>query len=150
LTKALEEDGSERREERERHDDAVIDPMWDEWVLDDVLGRVGGGQRHGDDVVGGGESEQAEDERLAFPSGEQFLEQRDAAFAVRAEAGNLAVDMQRAEQREQHEYGVGNRREQAGGGKRNALLVSERAKVVAAGKTHHRPPGRLMRLMVGL
>ena len=70
-------------------------------LLDDVRGRVGGRQRDGDDEVGRGEAEQAEDERLAAPARQQLLEHRDAALAVRAELGDAAVDRQRAEERQQ-------------------------------------------------
>ena len=74
-----------------------LNGLRDERVADDVRGRVGGRQRDGDDEVGRGESEQAEDERLAAPARQQLLEHRDAALAVRAVLRDAGVDRQRAE-----------------------------------------------------
>ena len=61
-----------------------------EWIVDEVRRRVGGRKRHGDDEVGGGESEQGEDEDLAAPLGEEPFQHRDAALAVRAGFGDAA------------------------------------------------------------
>ena len=47
----------------------------------------------------------------------------------------------RAEQREQHQDERGERRQRAGGEKRDAGLVGQRREVVDAGEAHDLPPG---------
>ena len=51
-----------------------------------------------------------EHEQLALPPGQQALEHRDRAVAVRALAGDPPVHRQRAEEREQHQDQRGDRR----------------------------------------
>ena len=110
-------------------------------ILDDVRGRVRGGQRDRDDEARRRETEQTEDEGLASPARQQLFEQRDAALAVRAELGDAPVHRQRAEEREEHEDERRERRDDAGGEERDAWLVAERREVVDAGEAHHLPPG---------
>ena len=68
-----------------------------EGVVNEVGRGVGGAKGHGDDEVGGGESEQDEDEDLAAPLGEELFEHADAALAVGAGFGHSLVDGQRAQ-----------------------------------------------------
>ena len=105
---------------------------------------VGGREGDRDDEAGGDEAEQAQDEELALPPGQQALQHRDRAVAVRALAGDAAVHRQRAEERDQHQDQGRDRRERAGGEGGDAGLVAERREVVDAGQAHHLPPGMLV------
>ena len=70
--------------------------MWRERIVNEVRRGVGGRERHGDDEVGGGETEQSEDEDLAAPLGEEALEHGDAALAVGAGLGDARIERERA------------------------------------------------------
>ena len=109
-----------------------------------MLGGVRGGQRHGDQEVGGGEAEQHQHEQLAQPLGQQPLQHRDGTLAAEALPGHPAVHRQRAEQGQQHQHDGGQRGEQAGGQGGDARLVAERGEVVDAGQAHHLPPAVLL------
>ena len=113
-------------------------------ILDDVRRRIRCRQRDGDDEPRRRETEKAQDQGLASPARQQLFEQRDAALPVRAELGDAPVHRQRAEQRQEHEHERRQRRDDAGGEKRDAWLIPERREVVDAGETHHLPPGRLV------
>src|SRR5689334_7003495 len=92
LAEAAQENHSEDGQQQEREVHAVAHPEGDERVLEDMGGGVGGGERHRNDEVGGGEAEQDEDEELAFPFWEVALEHGDAALPVRALLRDGAVD----------------------------------------------------------
>jgi len=103
LAKAFQEDGAERGQQHQRHRDRVLGPLRQKGILDEVCGRVRGGQRDGDDEAGGRETKQAEDERLTTPPREELLEDGDAALAVRAQLRDTAIHRQGPEQGEEHE-----------------------------------------------
>ena len=71
-----------------------------ERVLQEVHGRVSGGEGDGDDPRGGDEAEQDQDEDLPLPERKQSLEHRDRPLSVRALLGHSAVHRQHAEQRQ--------------------------------------------------
>jgi hypothetical protein len=123
----------------------VIEHARDERVLDQVSRCVGGRQRDGDDEIGGRESQQAQDDRLAPPAGEQALENHDAALTVRAHVRDAAVHRQRAEQGQQDQYERRDRGEVAGSEERDAGLIREGGEVVDAGEAHDTPPRRGVR-----
>ena len=109
-------------------------------VLDDVRGRVRGRQGHRDQEVGGGEPEQHQHEQLALPEGQQPLEHRDRALAVRALLRHPPVDRQRPEQGQRDQHQGRERGQHAGGERGDARLVAEGGEVVDAGQAHHPPP----------
>ena len=144
FAKPFQEDRAESGQQHDRDGNRVIERRGHERVVDDVLGRVGGGERNRDDEVGCGESEQHEHEGLAAPARQQILEHRDAALSVRAGRGDPAVNRQRAHERQDDENQRRDGRERAGREKRDARLVSERREVIDARQAHHLPPRRLM------
>jgi len=141
LLEALEEDRPQQGDQHQRDCDLLaVQEMRGEGVLDDVGGGVGGREGDGDDEVGGHEAEQGEDEELALPPPQQVLEHGDRAFAMRALAGDPAVDRQGPQQRQQDEDQRGDGREGAGGQGGDAGLVAQRGEIVDAGQAHHLPP----------
>ena len=69
LAEPLQEDRREHGEDHERDEDRVVaEHGMEEWILDGVLGGVGGRQGHRDHEVGGGKTEQDQDEGLALPA----------------------------------------------------------------------------------
>ena len=145
VAESLQEDGTEGQQQDDRHGDWMVQPHRNERVLHDVGRGVCGGEGDRDDEARRREPEEAQDHGLAFPSREQVLEHQDAALAVGAHLGDAVVHRQRAEDRDQHEDQRGNRRERAGGEKRDAGLIRQRRKVVDARQAHHLPPGGSMR-----
>ena len=149
LGEAAQEDRGQQGQQQQGDQQGVVGPrLGDERVLHQMRGRVGGGQRHGDQEVGGREAEQDQDEHLAGPLGQVALQHRDGALAVRALLGHPPVDRQGAQQREQDEHDRGERGEQAGGERGDAGLVAQRREVVDAGQAHDLPPG--VPLVLGL
>ena len=122
----------------------MIEPARRHRVLDDVGSGVGRRERDGDDEPGGGEAEEAQDQRLTTPSRQQFLEDLDAALAVRTELGDAAIHRQRAEECQQDQHERRQRRQHSGGEKRDAWLVAEGRKVIDPRQAHDLPPGRLV------
>jgi hypothetical protein len=83
LGKALEKHHGHHHQDRQRHVDLVLaQVVVKKRILDRMFGGVGRRQRHGDDEVRGGESEQHQGESFALPAGEQVLEERDGALSA--------------------------------------------------------------------
>jgi hypothetical protein len=82
FAKSLQKHRAERGQQNQRHDQLVLHPRRHERVVDNVRGGVGSGERHGDDEVRGGKTEQAEHERLAAPARQQIFQHRQAALSV--------------------------------------------------------------------
>ena len=118
----------------------MIEPRRRQRVLDQVGGRIGGGQGNRDHEVGGGKSQQTENQHLPLPAREETFEDEDAALPVRAHIGDAPVHRQRAEKRDGDQHERGHRRKGAGGQKRDARLIRQRRKIVDAGEAHDLPP----------
>jgi hypothetical protein len=112
-----------------------------ERILDGVLGRIGGRQRHRDHEVGGRKTEQRQDEHLALPAAEQILEHGDGALPGVAAPGHLRIDWQGAEQCDEDKDHRGDRRHRARREQRNARLIAKGRKVVHARQPDDLPPG---------
>jgi hypothetical protein len=98
----LEEDPAQQCDQHQRDAHLMtVQDVRDERVLQDMGGGVGGREGDGDDEVGGHEAEQYEHEELALPPGQEPLQHRDRALAVRALSGDVAVDREGAEQGEE-------------------------------------------------
>jgi hypothetical protein len=142
LIEPLQEDRREHGEDRERDEDRVVpENGLEEWILDGVLGGVGGRQRHRDHKVGGSKAEQNQDEPLALPAAEQILEHGDGPLPGVAAPGHLRVDWQSAEQRHEDEDDGSDRGHRAGREQRDAGLVAEGREVVDARQPDDLPPG---------
>ena len=110
----------------------------------EVDGRVGGRQRLGDDELGRGESEQHQHHDLARPARDEPREHPDRALPLERPVRDVAVDRQRAEERDEDQDDGRERCEQAGVLVRDRRLVAERGEVIDAGQAHHPQPERLM------
>ena len=142
LGEPAQEDHAEQPEQDQRDDDLVTaEVRLEVRVLGEVRRRVGRGERHRDEEVGGREAQQHEDEELALPEGQQPLEHGDGALAVRALLRHAAVDGQRAQQGERDQDDRGDGAHGPGGEGRDAGLVAQRGEVVDAGQAHDPPPG---------
>ena len=139
--KAFEENRAKNREQDEGHGQLAMERARGIGVVDEVGRRVGGRESHGDDEVGGRESEQYQDKEFAAPSGEEVLKHGDASLPIGAGGGDAFVDGKGGKQRDQNEDKRSNRREDSGGEESDAGLVAEGGEVVHPGETHHAPPG---------
>ena len=109
-------------------------------IVDKMGRRVCGGERHGDDEIGGGKAQQDEHKYFAGPPREQLLQHRYTALAVGAGGGHPIVDGQSCKERHQHQDQGRDRRQDTGGKESDARLVAEGGEIVHAGKAHHVPP----------
>ncbi len=142
LGEALEEHRTESQQQRQGEEDLVAaEGRVQQGVLDEVGGGVGRGQGDRDDEPGHDEAEQRQHQQLARPVGEELLQHRQGAVAVRALDGDPAVHREGAEEGDDHQHEGGDRRQGAGGQRRDARLVAERGEVVDAGQAHDLPPG---------
>src|ERR1700679_3892419 len=109
-------------------------------IVDKVVRCVGGRESHGDDEVGGGETQKDEHEDLAGPPREQLFQYGNAALAVGAGGSDAIVDRQRREESHQDEDKGCYRREETGGEECDTGLVTEGGEVIDSGETHDAPP----------
>src|SRR5215469_7350429 len=72
-----EDDGKEKEEAEGEADRRVADVLMEVGVGDGMACGVSSRERHGDDEVCAGETEEDEDEELARPAGEQVFEEGD-------------------------------------------------------------------------
>ncbi len=138
------ENRAEDDEQQQRDDHRMIEPRRRQRILNEMRARIGRRQRDRDHEVGRSKAEQAQDDDLALPARKQFFENENAALPVRAHRRDAAVHRQRAEERQQDEDERGDRRERAGGDKRDAGLIGECREVIHAGEAHDFPPGGRM------
>ena len=110
----------------------------------DKMGRcVCGGERHGDDEIGGGKAKQDEHKYFAGPPREQLLQHRYTALAVGAGGSHPIVDGQSGEERHHHQDQGRDRRQDTRGKESDPGLIAEGGEIVHAGKAHHVPPRML-------
>lgn len=141
LQETLEEDRAEQRHENQRDQHLLaVQGVGQMRVLDQVGRSVRRGQGDGDEEVSRGEAEQGQDEQLPLPEGQQPLQHRDRALAVRALLSHPAVDGQGARQGDDHQHDGGDGGEQSGSEGGDARLVAQGREVVDAGETHDPPP----------
>ena len=92
FVEAPDEESAESGDEEQRKPYPVLKHRGCPGVLRDVGGGIGGGERDGDDEVGGEETQEAEHDELTPPVRQEVLEHGDGALAVRALLRDTAVD----------------------------------------------------------
>jgi hypothetical protein len=97
------------------------------------------------------ESEQHQHEHLSLPSGKKFLKHRDRTVAVRTFLSHAPVHWQSTEQGEKVRAPKLRTVDNSTGarGARNTGLVTQRRKIIDAGKAHYLPPRVLMMPALG-
>ncbi|CAH0324841.1 hypothetical protein SRABI128_05059 [Microbacterium sp. Bi128] len=149
LLETAQEHGGEQGQEDQRDRDVLaLDPVGGERVLDRVRCCVRSGERHGDHEVGGGETQQHQDEQFPAPPRQQPLQHGDGPFAARTFAGHPAVHRQCAQQGHGDQDQGGQRRNHAGRERGDGGLVAQRGEVVHAGQAHDLPPRVLLQVAV--
>ena len=148
LEAAQEHRGQQCQQEQRDENVLSLHPARGKRVVDGVGRGVGGGQRHGDHEVCGGEPQQDQDQELPAPARQQPLKHGDGSLAAMAFAGNPAVDRERAEQGDGHQHQRGQRGDHPGGQGGDGRLVAQRGEVVHAGQAHHLPPRMLLQVRV--
>ena len=148
--KALEENGAQDGEQEESNVHLVLQGMRSVGIVDKVGRCIGGREGHGDDEVGGGETQKDEHEDFAGPPREQLFQHGNAALAVGAGGSDAIVNRQRGEESHQDEDKGCDRREETGGEECDTGLVAEGGEVVDPSETHDAPPGVFARDVGGV
>src|SRR5919112_5474663 len=151
FSESLEEDPTEHREQCQCDEHPLIPQgLGPERVLDHVGRCVRRRKGDCDDPGGRHETEQAQDEQLAFPERKQAFEHGDRTLPVRALRSDDVVHGQHPEERQQYDQQRGDGRQRACGSDRNPRYVAQGGEVVDAGQAHDLPPRMLLFSLPGL
>src|SRR5581483_125472 len=110
LFEPFQENCAEYGEQNQRDGHLISHPRRRERVLRKVSGGIRRGERHGDDEVGSGKTEQNQNEALPTPTREKVFEHGNAPLAIRAGLRDAAVNRQSAGESHNNQHKSGNRR----------------------------------------